>query len=74
MKKVLVSLPIGTYRLIRSLRGEIGESDSEVIRIIVIAYLSEQGYFNKMGPIRGIPSSKRRAIVGEEKNGKYRDG
>jgi hypothetical protein len=73
VKKVLVSLPIGTFRLIRSLRGEIGESDSEVIRTIVIAYLSEQGYFNKMGPIRGVPSSKRKAIFGERENGKDTD-
>jgi len=47
MKKVLVSLPEGIFNLIRELKGKIGESDSEVIRNIVIAYLSEQGYLAK---------------------------
>lgn len=47
MKKVLVSLPAGIFKLIRELKGNIGESDSEVIRNIVIAYLSEQGYLAK---------------------------
>ena len=58
MKKVLVSLPKGIFDLIRDLKGELGESYSEVIRNIVIAYLSEQGYFSKMGIIKGIPASQ----------------
>jgi metal-responsive CopG/Arc/MetJ family transcriptional regulator len=44
MKKVLVSLPEGIFKLIHELRGKLGESDSETIRNIVVAYLSEQGY------------------------------
>jgi len=59
MKKVLVSLPKGVFDLVRDLKGEIGESYSEVIRNIVVAYLSEQGYFSKMGIIKGIPAQKR---------------
>ena len=61
MKKVLVSLPKGVFDLIRDLKvsGEMGESYSEVIRNIVIAYLSEQGYFSKMGIIKGVPAQKR---------------
>jgi len=47
MKKVLVSLPEGIFRLIKELKGKMGESDSETIRNIVIAYLSEQGYLAK---------------------------
>ena len=47
MKKVLVSLPEGIHNLIRELNGKIGESDSGVIRNIVIAYLSEKGYLAK---------------------------
>lgn len=47
MKKVLVSLPEGIFRLIQELKGKIGESDSETVRNIVIAYLSEQGYLAK---------------------------
>lgn len=50
MKKVLVSLPEGIFRIIRDLKGKIGESDSEVVRNIVIAYLSEQGYLAKEKP------------------------
>lgn len=45
MKRVLVSLPNGTWNIIKSeLKGKIGEKDSEVIRNIVISYLSEKGY------------------------------
>jgi metal-responsive CopG/Arc/MetJ family transcriptional regulator len=47
MKKVLVSLPEGIFKLIKELEGKMGESDSETIRNIVVAYLSEQGYLAK---------------------------
>jgi len=50
MRKVLVSLPEGIFNLVRELKGKFGESDSEVIRNIVIAYLSEQGYLAKKRP------------------------
>jgi len=53
MKKILVSLPEGIYSILKSLKGEIGDSDSAVIRNIVIAYLSEQGYFSNYGVVRG---------------------
>lgn len=47
MKKVLVSIPEGIYRLIQELKGVFGESDSEVIRTIVVSFLSEKGYLSK---------------------------
>ena len=47
MRKVLVSLPEGIFKLVRELKGKIGESDSEVVRNIVVAYLSEKGYLSK---------------------------
>lgn len=47
MKKILVSLPEGIFNTIRGLKGKIGESDSETVRNIVIAYLSQQGYLAK---------------------------
>lgn len=48
MKRVLVSLPSGVWKIINSdLKGKIGESDSEVVRSVVIAYLSEKGYLDK---------------------------
>jgi hypothetical protein len=43
MKKVLVSLPDGIFKIVRSLKGKLGESDSEVIRTIVISFLSDKG-------------------------------
>jgi metal-responsive CopG/Arc/MetJ family transcriptional regulator len=55
MKRILVSLPEGMFEMIRGLKGEMGESDSEVVRNILVAYLSEQGFFSKMR-IRGIAS------------------
>jgi metal-responsive CopG/Arc/MetJ family transcriptional regulator len=47
MKKVLVSLPEGIFNLIRELKGKLGESDSEVVRTMVISFLSEKGYLAK---------------------------
>lgn len=50
MKRVLVSLPAGTWKIIENeLKGKIGEKDSEMIRNIVLAYLSDQGYMKKKG-------------------------
>lgn len=53
MRRILVSFPDGIFKTIRSLKGELGESDSEVVRNIVIAYLSEQGFFSQTS-VRGI--------------------
>lgn len=48
MKRILVSLPEGIWKIISNdLKGKIGESDSEIVRNIVIAYLSEKGYLTK---------------------------
>jgi metal-responsive CopG/Arc/MetJ family transcriptional regulator len=48
MKRVLVSLPSGVWRIINSeLKGTFGEKDSEVVRNVMIAYLSEKGYLSK---------------------------
>jgi hypothetical protein len=47
MKKVLVSLPEGIFNLVRDLKGTLGESDSEVVRTMVISFLSEKGYLAK---------------------------
>lgn len=65
MKKILVSLPEGVFDIVRSLKGELGESDSEVVRNIVVSYLSEQGYFSKIS-IMGITSSRRDKRNGEK--------
>ncbi len=47
MKKILVSLPEGIYEIVHELKGKIGESDSEVVRAMVIGFLSEKGYLTK---------------------------
>ncbi len=45
MKRILVSIPDGSWKIIENeLVGKIGEKESEVIRNIVLAYLSEKGY------------------------------
>ncbi len=45
MKRALVSLPDELFEILRTkLKGKFGQNDSEIIRGIVIAYLSEQGY------------------------------
>lgn len=53
MKRILVSFPEGIFNTIKGLQGELGESDSEIVRNIVIAYLSEQGFFSQTS-VRGI--------------------
>jgi metal-responsive CopG/Arc/MetJ family transcriptional regulator len=46
MKRVLVSLPQGIWEIIeKNIKGKLGEKESEILRNIVIAYLSEKGYF-----------------------------
>lgn len=48
MKRILVSLPNGIWNIVNEeLKGKIGESASEVVRNLVIAYLSEKGYLSK---------------------------
>jgi metal-responsive CopG/Arc/MetJ family transcriptional regulator len=48
MKRVLVSIPEGAWEIIgKEFKGKIGESGSEVIRNIVLAYLSEKGYMKR---------------------------
>jgi metal-responsive CopG/Arc/MetJ family transcriptional regulator len=47
MKKVLVSLPEGIFNTVHELKGKLGESDSEVVRTMVISFLSEKGYLAK---------------------------
>jgi len=43
-KKVQVTFSNGQWRLIQKLKGTIGETDSEIVRNIVISYLSEKSY------------------------------
>ena len=48
MSKSLVTLPDCIMEIIaKELKGKMGDSDSELIRNIVVAYLSDHGYFDK---------------------------
>jgi hypothetical protein len=48
MKKILVSVPEDAWKIVkRDLGGKLGESDSELVRTIILAYLSEKGYIKK---------------------------
>jgi metal-responsive CopG/Arc/MetJ family transcriptional regulator len=49
MKRILVSIPDGAWRVIeKELYDKMGDKESELIRNIVLAYLSEKGYFTKV--------------------------
>jgi hypothetical protein len=46
--RILVTLPAGIDTILeKDLLGLIGDNKSEVVRNIVISYLSDKGYFNK---------------------------
>jgi metal-responsive CopG/Arc/MetJ family transcriptional regulator len=47
MKIILLSLPDEIKKTVDNLKGVFGESDSEIVRTIVIAFLSEKGYLPK---------------------------
>ena len=49
MSKSLVTLPDCIMDILQEeFKGKMGDSDSEIIRNIVVAYLSDHGYFDKM--------------------------
>lgn len=46
MKRIFVSLPEGVWNILKKdFMNKMGDSESEIIRNIVIAYLSARGYF-----------------------------
>ncbi len=51
-KKIQVSFSDGQLSLIRKLRGEFGETDSEVIRGIVVSWLAEKGLISSVASKR----------------------
>ena len=47
-RRALASLPDGVWKVIdEELKGKIGDGDSEVIRNVVLSYLTERGYILK---------------------------
>ncbi len=48
MKRILVSIPDGTWKIIeKKLKGKLGEKESELIRNIVLVYLSEKNFIKE---------------------------
>jgi len=61
-RRALVSLPEGVWEVIdKQLKGKIGNGDSEVIRNVVLSFLTERGYLLK--PKKGSTSTDQ--IAGE---------
>ncbi len=59
MRRALVSLPDGVWNIIdNDLKGQIGDGDSEVIRNLVIAYLTEKGYLLKGNKGESTPNEQ----------------
>jgi len=46
-RKVQVTFSNGQWKLIEKLRGTLGDTDSEIVRNIIIAYLSEKSYIKE---------------------------
>jgi hypothetical protein len=46
VRKILVSVPEGILALVKELKGKFGENDSEIVRTILISFLSEKGYLS----------------------------
>jgi hypothetical protein len=43
----VLKLPEGIFKIVRDLKGQLGDSDSEVVRTMVISFLSEKGHLAK---------------------------
>lgn len=67
-KKIQVTFSDGQWRLIEKLKGTIGETDSEIIRNIVISYLSEKSY------VKEAAMSKREGSETTRKGSKITSG
>lgn len=72
MKRVLVSIPKGSWEVIEKLlKGKMGDKDSEVVRNIVLAYLSEKGYMRdeikKDAPAIATQQAKQEVQAAEKK-------
>ena len=58
MRRALVTLPDGVWKVIdKQLKGVLGDGDSEVIRNVVIAHLTEKGYLLAPRRAKGLASS-----------------
>ena len=49
LKRVMVNFTDRQWELLEKLRGILGNSDSEIVRNIVLMFLSEKGYLKAEG-------------------------
>ena len=47
LKRVMVNLTDDQYKLVSKFRGVFGNSDSEIIKYIILSYLSEKTYLKE---------------------------
>jgi len=52
-KRVQVTFTEGQWNLIESLRGEFGDNDADIIRNIVLAWLSEKSFISTSAKSKG---------------------
>lgn len=53
LKRILVCLPEGVWDVIESeFKGKLGERSSEILRNIIMAYLSEKGILEKVREVK----------------------
>jgi hypothetical protein len=60
-KRVLITFTSEQWAIVESLKGELGKGDSEVVRNIVLAWLSEKSF---------ITDSAKRRIIERDENGR----
>ncbi len=46
-KRVLVSFTEGQWKLIENLRGEMGDGDADIVRNIILAWLTEKSFVSE---------------------------
>jgi hypothetical protein len=59
--RAFVSLPDGIWKIIdEELKGTIGGADSEIIRNIVVGFLTDNGYLSSSQTPKGVSSVRKR--------------
>ena len=47
MKRIMVNLTDEQYKIINKFRGKLGNRDAEILKAIILAYLSEKTYLKE---------------------------